>query len=403
MALLPVAEALESVLAQASALPSERAQLADAHGRVLAEDVKSLRTQPPADVSAMDGYAVRAEDVTNAPTDLRVVGEVAAGKPFTGQVQGGQAVRIFTGGELPAGADTIVVQENARREGDNVIVATVPQKGRHIRAAGLDFRDGEILLSRGHVLTGRDLGLAAAMNHPALPVHRKPRLALLATGDELVLPGRQPGPGQIVYSNGYSVAALARAEGAEVSDLGIVGDTLPATIAAIQNARARRADILVTMGGASVGDYDLVQQALTAEGMDLSFWKIAMRPGRPLMHGRLGSMQVLGLPGNPVSAFVCSVLFLVPLLRTLSGRSDVSIPSEHALLGADLPENDERADYLRARLSRSPRGQLVATPFPVQDSSMTHVLAQADSLVIREPHAAKAPAGSPCVILKLPL
>lgn len=403
MALLPVAQALERVLAQATALPSERVPLAEAHGRVLAEDVRSLRTQPPADVSAMDGYAVRAEDLTSAPTDLKVVGEVAAGRTFTGQVRGGQAVRIFTGGELPAGADTIVVQENTRREGDNVIVATVPEKGRHIRAAGLDFRDSEVLLTRGHVLTGRDLGLAAAMNHPALPVYRKPRVALLATGDELVLPGRLPGPGQIVYSNGYAVAALARCEGADISDLGIVGDTVPATIAAIQNARARRADVLVTMGGASVGDYDLVQQALTAEGMDLSFWKIAMRPGRPLMHGRLGPMQVLGLPGNPVSAFVCAALFLVPLLRTLNGRSEVSIPTEHALLGSDLPENDERADYLRARLSRSPRGQLVANPFPQQDSSMTRVLAEADCLVIREPHAAKAPAGSPCVILKLPL
>lgn len=403
MALLPVADALERVLARATALPTERAPLADAHGRVLAEDIRSLRTQPPVDLSAMDGYAVRAEDIVSAPTDLRVVGEVAAGKPFTGQVRGGEAVRIFTGGELPAGADTIVVQENTRRDGDNVIVATVPERGRHIRRAGLDFSDGEILLARGRILTGRDLGLAAAMNHPALPVHRQPRVALLATGDELVPPGRQPGPGQIVCSNSYPVAALARREGAEVVDLGIVGDTLPATIAAIQNARARRADVLVTMGGASVGDYDLVHQALAAEGMDLSFWKIAMRPGRPLMHGRLGAMQVLGLPGNPVSAFVCSVLFLVPLLRSLTGRSEVSIPSEHALLGSDLPDNDERADYLRARLSRSPRGQPVATPFPIQDSSMTRVLAEADCLVVREPHAAKALAGSPCVILKLPL
>jgi molybdopterin molybdotransferase len=403
MALLPVAEALERVLAQASPLPMERVPLADAHGRVLADDVRSLRTQPPADVSAMDGYAVRAEDVASAPTALMVVGEVAAGKPFAGEVRGGQAVRIFTGGELPAGADTIVIQENTRREGDTVIVVTVPEKGRHIRAAGLDFREKETLLARGHRLNGRDLGLAAAMNHPALPVHRKPRVALLATGDELVMPGRQPGPGQIVYSNGYSVAALARREGAEVSDLGIVGDTLPATIAAIQNARARRADVLVTMGGASVGDYDLVQQALTTEGMDLSFWKIAMRPGRPLMHGRLGTMQVLGLPGNPVSAFVCAFLFLVPLLRVLAGRADVSEGEDHALLGSDLPENDERADYLRARLSRSPRGQLVATPFPVQDSSMTRVLAEADCLVVREPLASKALAGSPCVILKLPL
>jgi molybdopterin molybdotransferase len=403
MALLPVADALQRVLSPASALPTERVPITEAHGRVLADDVRSLRTQPPVDVSAMDGYAVRAEDVAVAPTDLKIIGEVAAGRPFAGEVRPGQAVRIFTGGEVPAGADTIVVQEQARREGSNVIVAAVPQKGRHIRAAGLDFKENEILLSRGRVLTGRDLALAAAMNHPILPVHRKPRVALLATGDELVPPGRQPGPGQIVYSNGYSVATLARQEGAEVSDLGIARDTVADTVAAIQDARKRRADVLVTMGGASVGDYDLVQEALTAEGMDLSFWKIAMRPGRPLMHGRLGPIHVLGLPGNPVSAFVCAVLFLVPLLRTLTGRADVSIPTEYALLGADLPENDERADYLRASLSRSSRGALVATPFPQQDSSMTRVLAEADCLVLRDPHAQQALAGSPCVILKLPL
>jgi molybdopterin molybdotransferase len=241
------------------------------------------------------------------------------------------------------------------------------------------------------------------MNHPTLPVCRKPRVALLATGDELVLPGRVPGPGQIVYSNGYSIATLIRQEGADVVDLGIAPDKVAETIGAIQSARMRSADVLVTMGGASVGDYDLVQQALTTEGLDLSFWKIAMRPGRPLMHGRLGQMQVLGLPGNPVSAFVCAFLFLVPLLRKLTGRADLTTPAEHALLGSDLPENDERADYLRARLSRSSRGALVATPFPLQDSSMTRVLAEADCLIMREPYAPRALAGSPCVILKLPL
>lgn len=403
MALLPVAEALQRVLAQASALPTERVPITEAHGRVLADDVRSLRTQPPVDVSAMDGYAIRAEDVTSTPIDLKVIGEVSAGKPFSGELRGGQAVRIFTGGEMPAGADTVVVQEVTRREGDNVIIAAVPQKGRHIRAAGIDFKEGDDLLARGRVLTGRDLGLAAAMNHPILPVYRKPRIALLATGDELVLPGRKPGPGQIVYSNGYSVAALARQEGAEVTDLGIARDTLADTVAAIQNARMRRVDVLVTMGGASVGDYDFVQQALTAEGMELSFWKIAMRPGRPLMHGRLGPIHVLGLPGNPVSAFVCAFLFLVPLLRMLTGRSDVVQQPEHGLLGSDLPENDERADYLRAKLSRSSRGALVATPFSAQDSSITRILADADCLVLREPHAPKAPAGSPCIILKLPL
>lgn len=403
MALLSVAEAMQRVLEHATPLDTQRVTLNDAHGRVLSEDLRALRTQPPTDVSAMDGYAIRAEDVISAPTDLNVIGEVAAGRPFPGQIRAGQAVRIFTGGELPVGADTIVVQENTRRDGDSVIVATVPEKGRHIRTTGLDFKDGDVLLTRGRVLSGRDLALAAAMNHPLVPVYRKPRVALVATGDELVPPGRLPGPGQIVHSNGYAVAALARQEGAEVSDIGIVRDTLTDTVAAIRSARMREADVLVTMGGASVGDYDFVQPALAAEGLDLSFWKIAMRPGRPLMHGRLGPMQVLGLPGNPVSAFVCAFLFLAPLLRKLSGRDDIVSASEHALLGSDLPENDERADYLRARLSRSSRGALVATPFPIQDSSMTRVLAQADCLIMREPHAARALAGSPCVILKLPL
>ncbi len=403
MALLPVADALQRVLAPATPLSTERVPITEAHGRVLAEDIQSLRTQPPVDVSAMDGYALRAEDITSGPISLQVIGEVAAGKPYTGQVQGGQAVRIFTGGEVPAGADTVVIQEHTRREGDTVIVVTSPQKGRHIRSAGLDFKKGDTLLKAGRLLSGRDLGLAAAMNHPILPVYRRPRIALIATGDELVLPGRNPGPGRIVYSNGYSVAALARQEGAEVIDLGIVRDTLADTVAAIQGARQRKVDILVTMGGASVGDYDFVQQALTAEGIDLSFWKIAMRPGRPLMHGRLDTVHVLGLPGNPVSAYVCAFLFLAPLLRALTGRADAVHSQDHALLGCDLPENDERADYLRASLSRSPRGALVATPFPLQDSSITRVLADADCLVLREPYAAKALAGSPCIILKLPL
>lgn len=403
MPLLPVADALESVLANARPLPSERVTLNEAYGRVLAEDLRALRTQPPVDVSAMDGYAVRAEDITAVPTELTLIGEVAAGRPFTGAIEAGQTARIFTGGELPAGADTIVVQEHTRREGDKVIFATVPQAGRHIRKAGLDFFDNDILLVRSRVLTDRDLSLAAAMNHPLVPVHRKPRVAVLATGDELVLPGQTPGPGQIIYSNGFSIMAFARRLGAEVIDLGIVPDRLEDTVAAIRRARDAKVDVLVTMGGASVGDYDLVQKALSAENIDLSFWKIAMRPGRPLMHGQLGEMQVLGLPGNPVSAYVCAFLFLGPLLRKMTGRHDIENLTEQALLGSDLPENDERADYLRARISRSVRGALVATPFPLQDSSMGRVLAHADCLVIREPLAPRGAVGSICTILKLPL
>ncbi len=281
----------------------------------------------------------------------------------------------------------VVIQEHTTRVGDDVTVTRAPGLGRNIRVEGLDFRAGETLLPRGHRLSGRDLALAAAMNHPTVPVHRRPGVALLATGDELVPPGSTPGPGQIVYSNGFALTALARAEGAQVIDLGIAPDRLDDTIAAVRRARAAAADVLVTTGGASVGDYDLVQKAFAAEGMTLSFWKVAMRPGRPLMHGRLGTMQVLGLPGNPVSAFVCGLLFLIPLLRTMNGRTDVSLPVESAVLGCDLPANDERMDFLRASVRQEAGGCFVATPFGVQDSSMVDVLAKADCLVIREPYA----------------
>jgi molybdopterin molybdotransferase len=399
VALLSVAEALERVLAHAEPLAAEEVPLEEADGRVLAYDLKALRTQPPADVSAMDGYAVRSSDVATAPARLKIIGEVAAGRPFTAAVGPGEAARIFTGGFVPEGADAVVVQEQTTRDGDRVEVEKPTVKGRNVRVQGLDFRAGEALFAKGHRFTARDLALAAGMNHPLVPVHRRPKLALFATGDELVPPGTQPGPGQIIYSNGFALAALVRAEGATVTDLGVVGDKLEATIEAVRQARDSGADILVTTGGASVGDYDFVQAALAAEGMALSFWKIAMRPGRPLMHGRLGSMQVLGLPGNPVSSYVCALLFLVPLLRRLSGRSDQITPTDSALLGCDLPANDERADYLRAIVENGPQGP-VATPFPVQDSSMMAPLAKSNCLLIRDAYAPPAKAGSRCVIVK---
>jgi molybdopterin molybdotransferase len=401
VALMSVAEALARVLEHAEPLPSESAPLADAHGRVLAADVAALRAQPPADVSAMDGYAVRATDVASTPVRLHLIGEVAAGHPFDGTVAPEQAARIFTGGVVPAGADTIVIQENTTREGDTVVVKTGSPAGRHIRVAGLDFAVGQVLLAKSRRLSDRDLALAAAMNHPSVPVHRRPKVAVLATGDELVMPGEKPGPGEIVYSNGYATVALARREGCETIDLGIVPDRLDETAAAVRRARDGGADILVTSGGASVGDYDLVQKALAAEGLSLSFWKVALRPGRPMMHGRLGAMHVLGLPGNPVSSYVCGFLFLLPLMRRLAGRSDCEPKIETALLGCDLPENDERADYLRARLQTSTDGLPVATPFRIQDSSMLVPLAEAGCLLIREPFAPPAQAGSRCAILKL--
>ncbi len=402
MALLSVADALALVLADAEPLPADEATLLNACGRVLAADLQALRTQPPADVSAMDGYAVRAADVATAPAHLTVVGEVAAGRPFDREIRPGEAARIFTGGVMPRGTDTVVIQEVTSRDGDIVAIKRPEGRGRNVRPEGLDFRAGVTLIAKGHRLTSRDLALAGAMNHATVPVHARPRMAVLATGDELVPPGTPPAPGQIVYSNGFALMAIGRHEGADTLDLGVVPDRLDATIAAVRRARAAGVDVLVTTGGASVGDYDFVQQAFAAEGMALSFWKVAVRPGRPLMHGRLGGMQVLGLPGNPVSSFVCAALFLVPLLRRLAGRTDLSLPVEPAVLGRTLPENDERADYLRSTLTTGPDGAKVATPFRKQDSSMLAPLAHADCLVVREPFAPAVEAGAPCAIVSLP-
>jgi molybdopterin molybdotransferase len=400
-ALTPVADALASVLDGTTPLPTETVTLADAHGRVLASDLAATRTQPPADVSAMDGYAVRAADIATVPARLKLIGEVPAGRPFAGQVGPGEAARIFTGGVIPPGADTVVIQEVTARDGDAVIIEKPTAPGRNVRKAGLDFKTGDVLLPAGRRLTGRDIALAASMNHAALPVHRRPQVAILATGDELVPPGTEPGPGQIVYSNIFALSAVAEREGARARDLGIVPDRLDATIAAVRRAREAGFDVLVTAGGASVGEYDLVQQALAAEGLALAFWKVALRPGKPLMSGRLGALRVLGLPGNPVSSFVCAFLFLVPLLRRLSGRSDLHHEIESAELGRDLAANDERADYLRASLSLTADGRLVATPFGLQDSSILVNLAKADCLVIREPYAPSAAAGSACRIMRL--
>lgn len=401
MALLSVADALAQVLQDAAPLPAEMAELTDAAGRVLAQDVAALRTQPPEDLSSMDGYAVRAADVAQAPASLEVVGEVKAGHPFAGSVGAGQAARIFTGGVVPPGADTIVIQENVRRDGGRIVVEKGEPAGRYVRRAGLDFAAGAVPLRKGRRLTGRDVMLAAAMNHPRLPVHRRPRIAMLGTGDELRPPGSHPGPGEIVYSNGFGLMALAQSEGAEIVNLGIVPDRIDETVEAIRRARDSRADVLLTSGGASVGDYDLVQKGLAAEGLSLSFWRVALRPGRPMMHGRLGAMQVLGLPGNPVSAYVCAVLFLVPLIRRLCGRSDTGPDLRPALLGCDLPGNDERADYLRAGLSSGEGSVPVATPLPVQDSSMIAALAEAHCLLIREPFAKPGRRGDPCSIVML--
>jgi molybdopterin molybdotransferase len=399
---MPVADALSAVLAGAEALPEEMVALDAAHHRVLARDVEALRTQPPQAMSAMDGYAVRSADASHVSARLKVIGEVAAGRPFDKPVGAGEAVRIFTGGVIPQGADAVIIQEDTVVDGDRIGITEAAIAGRHIRPAGVDFREGDVLLAAGSRLSDRDLSLAAGMNYPQLPVRRRPKVAILATGDELVMPGSTPGPGQIVYSNGYALRALARHEGAETIDLGIAADTVEATTLGIRRARDSGADVLITTGGASVGDHDLVKQSLETEGVTMAFWRIAMRPGKPMMHGRLGTMRVIGLPGNPVSSYVCGFLFLVPLIRMLSGRTTIHHTRETALLGRGVAGNDLREDYLRARLEVRSDGALVATPVDHQDSSLLGNLAAARALVIRAPFAPMAAAGSPCEILRLP-
>lgn len=396
MSLLPVGEATERLLAGVEPLAAETVSLADALGRVLANDLKALRNQPPFAASAMDGYAVRAAE-TKAGATLKVVGMSRAGKRFSGALGSGEAVRIFTGAPAPDGADAVLIQENAERGDDTVRVLQPVAAGRNIRPAGLDFKAGDVRLLAGRVLDPHAISLAASMGCATLSVRRRPRVAILANGDELVPPGAESGPDQIVSSNSIGLAALVREIGGEAIDLGIAPDGLDAIRAHV--GRASGADILVITGGASVGEHDLVQEALTARGMRLDFWKIAMRPGKPLMVGKLGDMRVLGLPGNPVSTFVCAELFLKPLIRAM-----LSLPPAPkivtARLGAPMPANDSREDYVRARLTGD-EGDRTATPFPLQDSSMLSTLADADALIVRPPGAPAAAEGDTVRILLL--
>jgi molybdopterin molybdotransferase len=385
--MISVAEALAKVLAGVETVPAETVGLSAALGRVLAADVAARLSHPPKAVSSMDGYAVRAADTVTVPATLRLAGESAAGAGFVGKIELGTCARIFTGAPVPEGADAIVIQEDTARDGDKVTIQATAKPGEWIRPQGLDFRAGDVLLKAGMRLTGRDLGLAASMNVPWLQVRRRPRIAILATGNEVVWPGDPVGPDQIVGSNSIALAGYVREMGGEPINLGIAPDEPKALLALIEAARG--ADLLVTSGGASVGDYDLVREALGRSGFDLGFYKVAMRPGKPLIFGRLAGIPVLGLPGNPVSAGVCAAVYLKPAMAKMLGLVRPAGPEPTAILGRDLPANDHREDYLRSRLAFNDAGEEVATPFERQDSSMMANFARADCLVIR---AAKAPA-----------
>lgn len=398
--MMSVEEARARILVPLSPLAPEWVTVTAAHGRALAADIVATRTQPPADVSAMDGYALRAADAAQVPVTLRVIGAAPAGHAFAGAVGASEAVRIFTGGVVPPGADAIVIQEDteASADGASVTIREAARPGRHIRRKGYDFEAGRLLLNAGRRLSAADIALIASANVLWVAVRRAPRVAILATGDELVRPGESPQADQIVSSNNAGLAALVRAAGGEPIDIGLARDE-PAAIASAATG-LHGADMVVTIGGASVGEHDLVQKALAAHGLVVDFWKIAMRPGKPLMSGHLQGRPFLGLPGNPVSALVCALLFLRPALLALQGLA-TDLPTATALLGSDLPANDKRADYLRARLALGPSGAPIATPFPVQDSAMLSALAQSDALVLRAPGAPAAAAGTPVPILPL--
>jgi len=398
--MISVQEARARILATARPPATEIVMLADAAGRTLAEPIVARRSQPPADMSAMDGYAVRAEDVAEAGAVLRVIGASPAGAPFEGVVGPGEAVRIFTGGQTPAGADAIVLQEDAVAEADGTVRFTeAATLGRHIRRGGLDFVAGASAIPTGSIMTPRRLALAAGMNAVWARVARRPRVAILATGDEIKLPGDELAPGQIIGSSGLGLAAYVKECGGEPVLLDVAADTPDALTAAARQAKG--ADILATLGGASVGDHDLVQSALGEEGLAVDFWRIAMRPGKPLMFGAMQDQLVLGLPGNPVSTMVCAILFLGPLIAKMLGKAETDPHVVSARLAGSLGPNDRREDYIRAKVVRAADGALEASPFDIQDSSMMSVFADADGLIVRPPHAPAAAAGDRVDILPL--
>jgi len=389
--LLPVDDAFRRIVATIETGPVETVPLADAHRRVLARAPAARLRSPPADLSAMDGYALKATDAATVPARLTVVGEAPAGGSYDHALKPGEAVRIFTGGPLPQGADAIVIQEDTTRDGNVVTVKEAPTAGRHIRRAGLDFDLGATPIPVGRRLSPNDLALLAAMNIPWLDVHARPRIAVLATGNELVLPGELVDRNRIVASSGVALAAAIESWGGAATLLPLAPDDRDTIRAAIRGAASF--DMLVTLGGASVGDHDLVQACLGDEGYSLDFWRIAMRPGKPLMFATAGERRALGLPGNPVSTMICALLFLKPAIEKRAGLEPTPLSTEPATLAVDLRANDNREDYVRATLGRDSSGRAMVTPHKVQDSSMLSVLAASNALLVRPAHDPARKAG----------
>ena len=391
MPLLPVSEALQRILDGIEPPTVQTVSIYNAEDRVLARDLEARFTQPPFAASAMDGYAVRGADLGEPGTRLKMIGASAAGHGLKQTVGPGQAARIFTGAPMPPGTDTVVIQEDVVREGDDIVLYDVPRAGANVRQAGVDFREGHRGLTAGRLLDAHTLTLAAAMGYSEVPVARKPVVAILATGDELVPPGTPPGQDQIVSSNPVGLATLVRKAGGEPRLLGIARDTEDSIGTHI--AAARDADVLVTIGGASVGDHDLVAPALTARGMTLDFWKVALRPGKPLMFGRLGKTRMLGLPGNPVSALVCGRVFLAPLIRALLGAREPRPDRRVARLTHALEANGPRLHLMRATCGPGSGGVLTVTALASQDSSLLSALAEATCFIVRQPGSPAASAG----------
>lgn len=399
MPLLSVDEALQHLLAAIHVLGSETIALENSLGRALSEPIEALLTQPPFDSSAMDGYACRAEDVNTIPCRLKIVGESAAGHSFSGHINKGQAIRIFTGAPVPGDADSVIIQENTTRVDSGTVEFLQPLiKGQNIRPAGGDFKKGETVLEQGHVMTPASLALAAAAGHATINVVRAPRVGVLSTGDELVPAGTRPGPDQIIASNAYGLSAVLRACRAEVIDLGIAADNKEAIKAAIAKAREQKVDLILSSGGVSVGDYDLVQTVLQEEGMVLDFWKIAMRPGKPLMFGKLpDATLVIGLPGNPASSLTTCQLFVIPVLEKLSGRP-YKPDIRRAKLNGTLKANGDRRHYIRAVLKENNDGTYSVTPATSHDSSLLKIMAHSNCLIVHNENAKELNKGDECKV-----